>query len=789
MIRVRGGARGAVRILVLVLMLAATAVVTWLPRPAHAADGTPVQVVLTSVTPSVLQPKGTLSIKFDAVNTTDRDLDQVTVMLRMSDGMRLRGELAQADPPSDDVSDRGATYAISHIPAGGRVSGVLAAAVDKLGLSPDNPAVYAFTAQAIDNGSVAGSSRVFVPWIPKANPNLKKTQIGVLWPLIDQPRHDGTTIGNQGQTPVFTNDGLTDELSAAGRLYQLVQTGQSIPGVTWVVDPDLLDTAQAMQTGYRVAPPRPDKSSSGQDDGNGDDAERESDTATAKAAPRTEEETEPGRGGPAAADWLQQLKAAVAGDTVVALPYADTDVATVAHSSTTGSKTDLVPELRSAIARGGATASTVLGQPVRTDVTWPIAGAVDTPVLDTAKSTGSSVVVASGASMPPRNGKLTYTTSTRFQVGPNTDALITDPRIDVLLDEGAGGPDGQLRLQQALIAELFTIAMEEPARQRALLIVPPRHFDAAVGRAIAGALAVATGEGAWAQTATLDALAQTAPSDERTMRAYPPALKRTEPSDRYLKAIPDLQRSVDTFAAILSRPERITEPYDPAVLRTLSVAWRGETMDADAYRLDVTRSLRVLEQLVRIAPKTSVTLSGDNGTIPITIINGLQQTIKLRLDVVSRQPNRLSLTQPHEVEIPGGRTLAVPVDAQSAANGKVLVDVRMLTPDGKEAFGPTQTFFVNTTSIDGITLGIIGVIAALLALFSLRAYLKRRKGPTGEDGADDAGETGGGHGGGEGAARDREGTAADGSGTRPRDEGGTRRDASRDRPEDHHAPA
>ncbi|MEU8138707.1 DUF6049 family protein [Streptodolium elevatio] len=780
MTRTRDGAGRAVGVLVLVLVLAATAVVTGLQRAAHAADGTPVQVVLTAVTPAVLQPKGTLTVRFEVVNNSGRDLDQVTVKLRVSQALTLRGDLAAPDSWSNrDVRDASATKQIAHIAAGATQPDTFTVPVDKMSLGGD-AAVHGLTVQALDGGSEVGSSQVLVPWVPKDGLNsLKKTQVGVLWPLIDQPRLDGTTIGDRVQTPVFTNDGLTAELAGEGRLNQLLQTGQQIPGVTWVVDPDLLDTVRAMETPYRVAPPRTDPPADKNTE-EGDDAGRESDPAA--ATPRTEEETEPGKGTAAAADWLRQLRAAVADDTVVALPYADTDVATVAHASSTKSKTDLLPELRAAVDRGRATATATLdGKTVRSDVTWPIAGAVDPPILETAKATGSSIVVASGASMPPRSSKLDHTTSTRSQVGPGTAALVTDPRIDVLLDEGADGPDGQLRLQQALIAELFTIAMEQPALQRALLIVPPRHFDAAVGRAIAAAMSVAAGTGGWAETASLDALAETAPGEERTMRAYPPGLKRTEFSDSYLRSIPDLQRSVDTFAAILEDKSRIRDPYEPAVLRTLSVTWRGETMDADAYRLDVTRSLRVLEQLVRIAPKTAVTLSGDNGTIPITIINGLQQTITVRLDVVSRQPNRLNLTQPHEVEIPGGRTIAIPVDAQSAANGKVLVDVRMLTPDGKEAFGPTQTFYVNTTSIDGITLGIIGVIAGLLALFSLRAYIRRRKEPpTGAEGADDAGE---------GEAHDPEGPVAGGPGAHARIEGGTRRHASRDRPEDHHAPA
>ncbi|NUU25470.1 MAG: hypothetical protein HOV68_28780 [Streptomycetaceae bacterium] len=269
------------------------------------------------------------------------------------------------------------------------------------------------------------------------------------------------------------------------------------------------------------------------------------------------------------------------------------------------------------------------------------------------------------------------------------------------------------------------------------------------------------------------------------MKAYPQDVRRTEPSERYLKTVPDLQRSVDAFAAILSKPERVTGPYDPAVLRTLSTAWRGGTMNADTYRLDVTRSLRVLSQLVRIAPKTGVTLSGESGTIPVTVINGLQQAITVRIEAQSRQPNRLSVTNPTEpITIPGGRTQAIKVDATSAANGKVLVDVRMLTPNGKEVFGPTQTFPVNTTSIDGITLGIIGVIAALLALFSLRAYLRRRRtAASGGDPGDDA------DGDRETIGDDRNGPADGGTGTQTRTEGGTRRHTSRDRPEDRHAPA
>ncbi|MDI2130472.1 DUF6049 family protein [Yinghuangia seranimata] len=782
-------------VLGIVLALLAGLVAIGVARPAGAADTTPVLVAPTSVTPAVLRDKNgpPLQIAVDVINTTGHDLDGVTLNLRIGQRLTLRDQLSNDKAPDNPVT--GATTTIAKVPAGGRVSYTFSVAADKLPLSDKAGGVYAFAVQAQRGGATVGSARVLVPWVPKLQPDFPRTQIGVLWPLIDRPRRDGTTIGDNTQTPVFQDDGLTNELSGTGRLNTLVGIGKGLGNkISWVVDPDLLDAAAAMRNGYRVAPARPpetvdkpEKADKGKK-GKGDDDEEEAvDVATAKAAPRTEADTTPGTGSQAAADWLNALRAAVGtgvgASDVVALPYADTDIATIAHALSGPSKTDLNRQLTEAVARGGQLTAELLGrQPtqVRSNVSWPVAGAVDDEVLATAKTAGSNLVVVSGDSMPPRKD-LNYTSSTRAEIGEGTSALVTDPRVDALLNEDASVPGKQVQLQQALIAELFTIAMEEPNRTpRAVLLAPPRQMSVATAKVVESAVREATMPvGGWSELASLDTLAKSKLGEERVLRSYPQDLRRTEPSDRYLKTIPQLQQSVDTFAGILSKPERITGPYDPAVLRTLSTVWRGEGMDADVYRLGVSRGLRVLEQLVRIAPKTGVTLSGDKGTIPITVINGLQQAITVRIEVTSRQPNRLKLTEPEVTTIPAGHTSAIAVPAQSAANGKVLVDVRMLTPDGTHAFGPAQTFYVNTTSIDGITLGIIGVIAGLLALFSLRAYLRRRR----------AGKAGGGDASGDDGAEPGDGEGPMPDGERRADEGEVTRHTSRDRPEGHHAPA
>ncbi|MGA4541186.1 DUF6049 family protein [Uniformispora flossi] len=798
MIRARAGAGRAAAILLAVLMLAGlVTVLPGVPR-AGAAESGGIDVAPTSVSSPVLTSKGApLVLGFDLANTTGRDLDQVTVRVRMSQPLTLRGQLANEKAQGTPLTDKEAAFSVSRLAAGQRASGQVKINLEKvpspLSTGKDGNATYAFTLEASAGGDSAGSARVLVPWMPNA-PTKNKTQLGVLWPLVDQPRRDGTTIPDDQQTPVFEDDGLTAELADKGRLDRLVAAGDKLGDkLTWVVDPDLLDTAAAMQRGYRVAPPPTAESTndrdarkdrkSGDKNGQATPGTGDGDTgAESLANPRTEDTTTPGTGGPVAGTWLDRLRAATAQGTVVALPYSDTDVATVAHAPTTAG-TDLSAELSGAVAQGGAAAQRVLNRPVRTNLMWPIEGGVDPSIVALAKTSGASMLVASGSGMPTKKS-LNYTPSARAEVGPQLDAIVTDPRIDALLAQDASAPGRKIEIQQQLIAELFTITMEDPNRQRTLLIAPPRNMSADLGEVLAQAVTTATTAAAWADIASLDSVAQSALGEERTVKPYPQELSRTEPSPRYLKAIPELQQSLATFAAILTKPERVTGPYTPAVFGTLSTAWRAPGLDAEAFRLDVARSLRVLEQLVYIAPKSGVTLSGDKGKIPVTVVNRLTQPISIRVEVTSRQPNRLSLTQAEAVTIEPGRTRAIEVEAESAANGKVLVDARLLTPDGSGAFGPGQTFYVNTTSIDGITLGIIGVIAALLLLFSLRAYLRRRRSGSGRDEGEEHHKDDG----------DDGPEGGPGTSGHPQDDGAHHRGdttghTSWDRPGDHHAPA
>ena len=79
----------------------------------------------------------------------------------------------------------------------------------------------------------------------------KKTQLTYLWPLISSAHLTAETGSDEQQTPVFADDDLAKELAPGGRLEQMVSLGNELP-VTWVIDPDLLATVDAMTRNYRV---------------------------------------------------------------------------------------------------------------------------------------------------------------------------------------------------------------------------------------------------------------------------------------------------------------------------------------------------------------------------------------------------------------------------------------------------------------------------------------------------------------------------------------------------------
>lgn len=210
-----------------------------------------------------------------------------------------------------------------------------------------------------------------------------QTSLTMLWPLISTPHLTAETDTDEEQTPIFEDDNLAAELAPGGRLERMVALGRELD-ITWIVDPDLLASVDAMRDGYRV---------------------RNADGSTRPGG-------EQGR--KLATDWLAAVESAVAGKKIVALPYGDPDIASIAHRGKNVSGS--LGRLKDATDVAASTVETILHVKPSTDFSWPVEGAVTPSIIDVATSAGARNVIARSDSMREA-GSLTYTPSAARPIG------------------------------------------------------------------------------------------------------------------------------------------------------------------------------------------------------------------------------------------------------------------------------------------------------------------------------------------------------------------------------------
>ncbi len=109
-----------------------------------------------------------------------------------------------------------------------------------------------------------------------------------------------------------------------------------------------------------------------------------------------------------------------------------------------------------------------------------------------------------------------------------------------------------------------------------------------------------------------------------------------------------------------------------------------------------------------------ITLSSNHGTIPLTVSNELDQSVRVQPVVRPKVASRLSITPPEIVTIRPGAKSTFRVEAEAAANGITQVDVQLRSAGGR-AFGPPISLKVNATSYGNVGLAVVG--AAVLLLF------------------------------------------------------------------------
>ncbi|MEU7054538.1 DUF6049 family protein [Streptomyces sp. NPDC046197] len=683
-----------------------------------------VAVSLDSLTPSAPSDGDTVTVTGTVTNNGKQTVTGAHVGLRVGPQLTTRSAIdtvAQRTGyvPEADGSEVGGQYVqkFAQLTPGVAEHFSISVPVDKLNLGADG--VYEFSVSLSGQTSaqpwdqVLGIRHTFLPWHPGGADT--KTKTTYLWPLVSSVHMTAETGPGAQQTPVFLNDDLAKDIGPGGRLQQMLSLGKDLD-VTWVIDPDLLASVDAMTRKYRV---------------------RADDGTTAAGTHQA-----------VAKQWLAELQQDVAGKEVVALPFGDPDLASLAHSGT--SVTGSLSQLKDATDVAASTVETVLHVKPATDFAWPVEGAVDPSIVRVATSAGADKVIARSDSLQEK-GALTYTPSAARPIGGGTTAVVADARLSTAFDGDMTQAGTTTLAVQQFLAQSLELGGQTD-NQRSIVVAPPRMPTASQAQAMAQAL-TALQQSPWSQPQDLAAAAKAKPDPGANTRVpstydYPSSLRKQELTRSAFEAIARTQDKVDNFKVVLTDESRVVTPFGRAMNREMSTSWRGRDGTANSFRDGVETYLDDLAEQVKLIDKSETKLSGRSATIPVTVQNNLVQGVDhLVLRLTSTNPTRLKIggkayaEQP--VTVSGGHSQSVKFTTSANANGRVTVVAQLYTQDGQE-YGAPVTFDVKVTEVTATVMLVIGGGVLLLVLAGFRMYTQRKRTAArqaAEDGPDEAGES------------------------------------------------
>lgn len=694
------------------ILLAGTPVLAALvysPAPtAEAAQASAVDVQLLSMAPTSPVKGDTLTIEGVVVNNGSEEISGAHVGLRVGPTLADRSSIDEAAERTgfragNDPGEIDPAYAvkIDSLPSKVGRPFTLSVPVNKLELDKDGVYQLGVSLSGVTDSrpseQVLGIERTFLPWQPEAA--AKRSQLTYVWPLISTTHLTAETGSDETQTPVFLDDSLAEELKPTGRLGQMVALGRELP-VSWVIDPDLLYTVDAMTKGYRVRVPggRPAQ----------------------------------GKNKAVAEQWLSALEAAVQGKKVIALPFADPDLASLAHRGKDVSGT--LGQLRPATDKAKQAIETVLHVPASTDFSWPVDGAIDPSIVNVATSAGAHNVLTRSDSLQ-ESGAIGYTPSAARPIGAGTTAIVADAELSTAFEGDMLSAANSTLAVQRFLAHSLALNLQKTGEQRSFVVAPQRMPTVSQVQTMAAALR-GLQAGRWTQPVDLEAAAAAKPDPEAATQVpgagqYPQALSKQELPVSAFEQIRTTQNTLDHFKVILAAPDRVEIPFGNTINREMSTSWRGRPEEARLYRAQVQEYLLGLTRKVKVVPKSDATLSGHSATIPVSVQNSLVQDVHdLVLRVKSANPTRLMFDDSgqaeQQVSVQGDHTQTVKFNANATASGPVEVTAQLFTKDGVP-YGEPRTFTVEATEITSTVMLVIAGGVLLLVLAGIKMYASRKR--------------------------------------------------------------
>lgn len=688
--------------------------------PGKNSDDSPVDFDLVELGPTALEPGATLTATVKVTNTSsdpipDPSLDLRTRTPRVTDRSAL--DTWESDTRAHEIGTTIGTKELGEELAPGESRDVrYAVSADDLGYSPDasfwGARRIAFTLTG-DGGQELATLRSFVVWWPEG-----------VTDTIDQSVLLPIAAEDPGQAAL--NPEAYGKSAESGRLAALGTLAQRTD-VDWLLDPAVLD------------PPSHRYEKSAQ--GGGSPASDKGGSASPEARPEIAYAPEK-----RAEAFATTLTENASGRSVLTLPYAGADLASLHEARTNDLRRTLEERSRSVLSdaeieSAGTTVPTAAGAADPETITDTRAGGAQVLIIPT-----TSLVDDPNASVTP-SGAATLT-SGKGENEKKTPVLAPDSALTGEFSDLTADGDNE-RTRQRLLAETAVIAEDPTETRRQVLIAPDPSVT--LDAEAAGGVLDAFGEAPWLHQEPTQTLLQTAEEQdwttnsqagkdstyaigERPASAVSPSVrdadggwKRTESAQvpgslakGDLRRLQSLSGRLDSLATVTA-DDTVLESTRLTLLSGASSSWRGGAPEPDQRAARAEKELDEDFAEITVETASGYNLVADSAGVPITISNNLDSAIVVQPEVtVDNDIVRLEKT--HEVKVPAHGSTEVTVPVQAIANGKVTLTASVAGPDGTVLTSPqTTTLSVNpawenwTTLVLVIAMGLLVVVGVLRA--------------------------------------------------------------------------
>ena len=444
-----------------------------------------------------------------------------------------------------------------------------------------------------------------------------------------------------------------------------------------------------------------------------------------------------------ASNEVIQLSAALARaihtDSLVALPWGDSDTAALAHLQQTGLiETAARRTQESAIVKAGAP----------TSLTWLASSAADATTVN-ALPQPASTIITSPESLPPAD-ELTYTPSGLGASGGHAVLIPEQSLSGALTGENArptGSDQSTQSVQSAQAAELDTrqllrsnsaiLVRQAPALERDVVVAMPRQAASAVQPSVVRERVATLRSVSWARSQPLDALQERA---QEEVAAVNEGTSRIERSELPETVIDDNELSTDTLVAagrtagtlqsissVLSEPAAVLGDYTDLQAVVSSASWRADPRTrnaqvpaAEASGTNVTSSLAAV-------PSSTINVISSEAQLPVRITSSLNQDVTVQVYLVSNN-KRLQVPRTTTVRVPAHQQAKVTVPIQAVGSGDVALTVQVLAADGTTVGTPTTVNMRVRADWEGRGTGVIvGVLVAIVVTGTVRTVRRGRR--------------------------------------------------------------